>query len=86
MIRVEDVLKIVNGKIICVVDDRRKVFSSKEELLNDTVYKGYAIVPISSENEAIVFELQPWQSPLTDCDAEWVKKHKEETGFEPSFF
>ena len=86
MIRIEDILKIVNGKIICVVNDRRKVFFSKEELQNDTGYKDYAIVSISSENDAVVLELQSWQPPITKLEVEWVKKHKEETGFEPSFF
>ena len=86
MIRIEDILKIVNGKIICVVNNRRKVFFSKEELLNDTGYKDYAIVSISSENDAIVLELQSWQPPITKLEVKWVKMHKEETGFEPSFF
>ena len=63
-----------------------KTFDSEAELFADKTYKNYIIASISSENDAIVLELQSWQPPITKLEVEWVKKHKEETGFEPSFF
>ncbi len=86
MTRLADILKVVKGQIICVSDGERKVFASNDELLNSGMYKNDIVTSISSENSALVIELQPWKSSMPDMDADWVKKHKEQTGSEPSFF
>ena len=86
MTRLVDVLEIIRGEIFCVSDGQRKSFLSKEELLNSDLFKNYVVTSIFSENNAVVLELQPWQSPVTDMDTEWAKKYKEQNGSEPSFF
>ena len=86
MTRLVDVLEIIRGEIICVSNEQRKSFSSKEELLNSDLFKNYVVTSIFSEDNAVVLELQLWQSPVTDMDSEWAKKYKEQNGSEPSFF
>ena len=86
MIRMEDIQQVIHGKIICVTGNYRKTFDSEAELFADMTYKNYIITSISSENDAIVLELRPWQAPATDTDAEWVRKYKEQNGFDPSYF
>ena len=86
MIRMEDIQQVVHGKIICVAGNCRKTFDSEAELFADMTYKNFIIVSISSENDSIVLELRPWQAPATDTDAEWVRKYKEQNGFDPSYF
>jgi len=86
MTSLADVLGIVKGQIICVLDGQRKVFTSNDDLLNSGMYTNYIVTSIGSENDAIVLELQPWESPVPDMDADWVKEYKEQTGSEPSFF
>ena len=86
MTRIQDVLEIIHGKIICVVGNQRKVFITKENLINNDLYKDYVITSVCSEDNAIVLELQPWQPCMADLDADWAKIHKEQNGFEPSFF
>ena len=86
MIRMEDIQQVIHGKIICVAGNCRKTFDSEAELFADMTYKNFIIVSISSENDSIVLELRPWQAPATDTDAEWVRKYKEQNGFDPSYF
>lgn len=86
MTRLVDVLEIIRGELICVTDGQRKSFSSKEDLLNSDLYQNHVVTSVCSEDNAVVLELQPWQSPVTDMDSEWVKKYKEQNGSEPSFF
>lgn len=85
MTRLSDVLGIVNGKAVCVVNGERNVFVSKDELV-DSSFCNYVVTSICAENDAIVMNLKPWQPPVTDMDADWVKSYKEGTGTEPSFF
>ena len=86
MIRMEDIQQVIHGKIICVVGNCRKTFDSEAELLADSMYKNHAITSVSAEDNAIVLELRPWQAPVTDTDAEWVREYKEQNGSDPSYF
>lgn len=86
MTRLVDVLEIVKGQIVCISDGQRNTFTTNDDLLNCGMYTNYIVTSMSSENDAIVLELQPWESPVPDMDADWVKEHKEQTGSEPSFF
>lgn len=86
MTRFVDVLEIIHGQIICISDGQRKSYPSKQDLLNSNLYNNHVVTSICSEDNAVVLELQPWQSPKTDMEFEWAKKYKEQSGSEPSFF
>lgn len=86
MTRFEDVLKIIQGAFVCITDNKQHEFVSKEEYTDSELYKNHVVTSICSKDNTLVLELQPWQPPVTDMDAKWVKDHKELNGFEPSFF
>ena len=86
MTRFEDVLKIIQGAFVCIADNKQYEFASKEEFMDAELYKNYVVTSICSKNNTLVLELQPWQPPVADMDAKWVKDHKEQNGSEPSFF
>lgn len=86
MTRFEDVLKIIQGAFVCIADDKQYEFASREEFTDSAFCKNYVVTSICSKNNTLVLELQPWQAPVTDIDAEWVKEYKELNGSEPSFF
>ena len=79
-----DVLRIVNGKIVCVTEKERCDFPSKEAIIQKNLYENYVTTSISIENEVIVFEIVPAQESSSAAD--WVKAYKEQNGIEPSFF
>ena len=85
MIRLADALDIVNGKVVCIVNGERNVFTSDDDLINSS-FGNHIVTSISSEDDLIVFELQPCQPPITDMDDDWIREYKEENGSEPSFF
>ena len=82
----EDVLKIIQGAFVCIADNKQYEFASKEEFTDSDLYKNYVVTSVYSKDNTLVFELQPWQPPVTDIDATWVKDHKELNGSEPSSF
>lgn len=86
MTRLEDVLKIIQGAFVCIADNKQYEFVSKESFVDSELYKNYVVTSICSKNNTLVLELQPWQPPVADMDAKWVKDHKEQNGSEPSFF
>ena len=86
MTRFDDVLKIIQGAFVCITDNKRFEFSSKEDFTDSDLYKNYVITSVCSKDNRLVLELQPWQPPVTDMDAKWVKDHTELNGSEPSFF
>ena len=86
MIRMEDIQQVIHGKIICVAGNCRKTFDSEADLLADSAYRNHTIASISAEDNAIVLELRPWQAPVTDTDAEWVREYREQNGSDPSYF
>ena len=86
MTRLEDVLKIIQGAFVCIADNKQYEFSSKEDFTDSDLYKNYVVSSVCSKDNTLVLELKPWQPPVTDMDAKWVKDHKELNGSEPSFF
>ena len=86
MTRFEDVLKIIQGAFVCILDNKQHEFVSKEEFTDSELYRNYVITSICSKDDTLVLELQPQQLSVTDMDAKWVKGHKELNGSEPSFF
>lgn len=86
MMRFEDVIKVVCGNFICIADGKQYGFASKDEFKDSDLYKKYVVTSIKSKDSSLVLELQAWQPPVTDMDADWVKEHKALNGSEPSFF
>lgn len=86
MMRFEDVIKVVSGNFICIADGKQYGFASKDEFKDSDLYKNYVVTSIKSKDSSLVLELQAWQPPVTDMDADWVKEHKALNGSEPSFF
>ena len=86
MTRFEDVQKIIQGAFVYIADNKQYEFASKEEFVDGKFYKDYVVTSICSKDNTLVLELQPWQSPVTDMDAKWVKEHKKLNDSEPSFF
>ena len=82
----EDILEIIQGAFVCIADNKRYEFASKDEFTYSELCKNYVVTSISSRNGVLVLELKSWQPPVTDMNAEWVDTHKELTGSEPSFF
>ena len=48
-----DILKVVNGTVICIENGERKEYKSSEEALKD-YSKYYGVVGIRAENDCIV--------------------------------
>ena len=86
MLRFEDVLNIVQGSFICIIDNKKYEFFSKKDFKNKMPNINYIVTSVSSENGKLRFELQPWKPPITDMNSEWVKNYKEKIGSDPGFF
>lgn len=73
MTRFEDVLKIIQGTFVCITDNKHYEFVSKDEFADSELYKNYMVTSISSKDNTLVLELQPWQPPATDIDLSGLK-------------
>lgn len=86
MTRFEDVLKIIQRAFVCIADDKQHKFASKEKFTDNDLYNNYVVTAIRSKDNTLILELQPWQAPVIDVNAKWVKAYTESNGSEPSFF
>lgn len=84
MIRLEELLTVICGELVCVVDGQRKAYASKEDVT--ALYPNHIVTAIGAEDGKIVLELRPWQMPKTDLNAEWVEEYRKQNQAEPSFF
>lgn len=79
--RLEDLLKIIKGDFVCVLDNS----PINHERIGE--YKNHAVKSVRAQEGFIVVELQPWNLPMTyDCSGEeWYKEYIKQFGTEPSF-
>lgn len=86
MMRLENILKLVQGKIVCVLDDQSKAFSSAHEVIECGLYEHCIVSDITAKEDAIVLKLERNQPPTTEENGKWVEDHKKQFGSNPSFF
>lgn len=81
----ELILQKLEGAFVCVLGEKTEAFESAEAFRNSDFEKRCGIASIGLEDGQIVLKLRTLPQP-NDMDAEWVKKHVEKYGQEPSFF
>ena len=86
MIPLENILKLAQGKIVCVLDYQSRVFSSAAEVIKSGLYEHCIVSDITAKEDAIVLKLERNQPPTTEENGKWVEDHKKQFGSNPSFF
>ena len=86
MIPLENILKLAQGKIVCVFDDRSREFSSAAEVIKSGLYEHCIVSDITAKEDAIVLKLERNQPPTTEENGKWIEDHKKQFGSNPSFF
>ena len=84
-IRLEDILKVTEGNLICFVDDQ-KIESCSEQDLDH--YKNHIVVSLNATANDIIIKLEPYEIPKTDdcINDAWYKEHVKQFGTVPGFF
>ena len=80
------ILEKIKCDFVCVYEGESKSFSSKEEFGQSNMEKSCTVSSISTQDGAIVLELQKWVCHTSDLDSEWAREYKQKNGEEPSFF
>ncbi len=80
-----DILKVVNGTIICIENGERKEYESGAEALK-AYSKYYGVVRLSAENDNIVIEIKDQKTDIDKSNEVFIKEHVEKYGTEPSLF
>ena len=76
MIQLESILNIAHGKIVCILDDHSQAFSNAKEAIESGLYKHCIVSGISVHDNAILLNLQPFQTPITQKMANGLKSIK----------
>lgn len=84
--RLEEILPLLQGEFICIVNGEEKMFRCKEDLEKVELYQKHTVSVLFVREEKLVLELTPWQIPVADTDSAWAKAYTEKNGMEPSFF
>ena len=82
----ENILKLVQGKIVCVLDYQSREFSSATEVIKSGLYEHCHVSDITAKEDAIVLQLERYHPPTTEENGKWVEDHKKQFGSNPSFF
>ena len=80
------VLEKINGKFICVLEDKKQEFTSKENFTDSDFDKNCSVTSISAHDDIVLLELKPWKAPVADLDSKWAKEYEKQTGVTPNFF
>ena len=86
MTRIEEILPLLQGEFICVVNGEEKSFQCKEDFEKAGQYQNYIVSSLSVQEGNLVLVLTPWQTPTAKLDSEWAKEYQKKIGAEPSFF
>ena len=81
----ENVLKLINGPVICRMKEKSMLFSSGEAAA-EKIPSGYIVSSITVEENAIVVVLERETTVPNDLNADWVKEHLEIFGKSPDLF
>ena len=83
--RVKDILSKIQGAVCIIDDDKEELFADVENAIMKYQYN-YVVEKISSDSDAVRVKVRRIRSAQVPQDEEWVKKLKEESGGEVSFF
>lgn len=86
MIQLESILNIAQGKIVCILDDHSQAFSNAKEAIESGLYKHCIVSGISVHDDAILLNLQPFQTPITEETGKWAEEYQKQFNSDPSFF
>lgn len=86
MVCLDEILKITQGKIVCVLNETIKAFSNAQEAIECNLYKDCIVSGISVQENAVILTLHPFHAPLTEENGKWVDEHQRQFGETPSFF
>ena len=86
MTRIEEILPLLCGEFVCVMDGKRRALRCKEELEKTELYKNHTVTSVFVQEGKLVLTLTPWKPSATESDSAWAKEYKEQTGVEPGFF
>lgn len=84
-IRLEDILKITEGNLICFVDNQKIEHFSEQDL---DYYKNHIVVSLNATDSDIIIKLKPFETQKTDdcINDDWYKEHVKQFGTVPGFF
>ena len=86
MIQLENILKIVQGNIVCILDDHSRAFSSAHEAIESGLYKNCILAGITAKEDSIILKLESYQPPITEENGKWIEDYQKQFGSNPSFF
>lgn len=86
MTRIEEILPLLQGEFICVVNGAEKGFRCQGDFDQAGLYKNHIVSAISVQDGKLVLTLTPWQIPTPETDSAWAKEYAEKNGTKPGFF
>lgn len=78
-------LELIKGAVVCLIDGERKRFSSGQEA-KDQIKDKFDVESIAAEGDTVVLTLQESTTTPNDMNADWVKEHVAIYGKEPNLF
>jgi hypothetical protein len=79
------VLQRIEGRFVCVLNDRTEEFDSVEAFMNSDFEKSCELSSIRAEDGKVVLELKQMPS-IKELNEQFVKEHVERFGVEPDWF
>ena len=86
MTRIEELLPLLQGEFICLVNGEEKAFRCKGDFEKSELYQNHTVTSLSVKDGKLVLALTPWQIPVADTNTAWAKEYKEKNGTDLSFF
>ena len=83
--KVEEILRVIDGSVACLIDGERKTYSSAKEAM-DQIKGKYVISSVSAQGDTIVIALEEDKTVPNDMKDDWVKDHVAQFGKEPNPF